>query len=99
MVARILMAGSAAIVLTLGIVHLVYTFYGTKLTPRDAALQQKMKEVSPVVTRETTMWKVWVGVNGTHSLALILFGLVYGYLGVARSDVLFGSPFLTIVGA
>jgi hypothetical protein len=98
MIARFLMAGSAAIILTLGIVHIVYTFRGSKLTPRDPALQQRMKEVAPVITRETTMWKVWVGVNATHSLALIFFGLVYGYLALSRDDVLFGSPFLLVFG-
>jgi hypothetical protein len=36
--ARILMVVSASIVLMLGVVHLVYTFWGPKLTPRDAAL-------------------------------------------------------------
>ena len=58
-----------------------------------------MKEVSPVVTNETTMWRVWVGVNATHSLALILLGLVYGFFAISRPEVLFGSTFLQLVGA
>ena len=37
--AKILMALSASISLTLGVVHLVYTFWGPLLTPRDPALQ------------------------------------------------------------
>jgi hypothetical protein len=99
MLARLLITGSAAIVLALGVIHLVYTFRGTKLTPRDPSLQERMKEVSPIVTRETTMWRVWVGVNATHSLALLLFGLVYGYLALARGEVLFESLFLQVLGA
>ena len=98
MLARLLITGSAAIVLTLGIIHLVYTFRGPKLTPRDPALQERMKEVPPVVTRETTMWQVWVGVNAMHSLALIFFGLVYGYFALAKGGVLFGSVFLQVLG-
>jgi hypothetical protein len=37
--AKILVVLSASIMFTLGIVHLVYTFWGAKLTPRDPALQ------------------------------------------------------------
>jgi hypothetical protein len=95
---RALMTGSAAIVLTLGIIHLVYTFWGAKLTPRDGALQVSMKQVAPVITRQTTMWKAWVGFNATHSMGLILFGLLYSYFAVRRPDILFGSPFLLVVG-
>src|SRR5208283_6161685 len=96
--ARILMVVSAGIVFTLGVAHLVYTFWGTKLMPRDAALQISMSQISPVITRETTMWRCWVGFNASHSMGLILFGLVFGYLAVAHGQVLFQSTFLLVVG-
>jgi hypothetical protein len=89
---------SASIIFTLGVVHLVYTFWGQKLTPRDPALQISMSQISPVITRETTMWRAWVGFNASHSMGLILFGLVFGYLAVAHPQVLFQSPFLLVVG-
>ena len=98
MAARILMVVSASIVLTLGVVHFVYTFWGQNLTPRDHALQISMSQVSPVITKETTMWRCWVGFNASHSMGLILFGLVFGYLAVAHAQLLFQSPFLLIVG-
>ena len=53
--AKILMVLSASIILTLGVVHLVYTFWGPKLTPRDPALQISMSQIAPVITKETTM--------------------------------------------
>jgi hypothetical protein len=93
-----LVAASAAIILLLGLVHLLYTFRGSKLRPRDAALEARMKEVSPMLTRETTMWKGWVGFNASHSYGAMLFGLVYGYLAVAHGSFLFHSPFLLLVG-
>jgi hypothetical protein len=96
--ARILMVLSANIVLTLGVLHLVYTFWGPNLTPRDSALQISMSQSSPIITRETTMWRCWVGFNASHSLGLILFGLVFGYLALAHGQLLFRSPFLLIVG-
>ncbi len=93
-----LMAASAGIILTLGLLHLLYTFRGRKLHPRDDALKERMKEVSPVITRETTMWKTWIGFNASHSSSAILFGLIYGYFALAHGDFLFQSRFLLAVG-
>ncbi|HEX8130270.1 MAG TPA: hypothetical protein VF527_14295 [Pyrinomonadaceae bacterium] len=98
MTPSIFIAASASIALSLGIAHLVYTFFGAKLRPRDPALEARMKEVSPVITRQTTMWKVWIGINASHSLSAILFGSVYGYLALAQPAVLFHSAFLAILG-
>jgi hypothetical protein len=96
--AKILMVLSASINFTLGVVHLVYTFWGPNLTPRDPALQISMSQIAPVITRETTMWRCWVGFNASHSMGLILFGLIFGFLALAHSQLLFQSPFLRIVG-
>jgi hypothetical protein len=93
-----LIAASAAIVLLLGLAHLLYTFVGPKLLPRDRELQVRMQEVSPVITRQTTMWKAWIGFNASHSFGLILFGAVYGYLALAHGDFLFESVFLLSLG-
>ena len=97
-IARLLVAASAAIILLLGLIHLLYTFSGPKLLPRDGELHTRMQEVSPVITRQTTMWKAWIGFNASHSFALLLFGTVYGYLALAHSDFLFQSVFLLSVG-
>lgn len=98
MIARALMVVSAGIILALGVLHLVYTFWGPKLTPRDPGLQVSMSQVSPVITKETTMWRAWVGFNASHSMGLILFGLIYCFLAITNSPLLFRSPFLLIVG-
>jgi hypothetical protein len=92
------MVFSASIILTLGVLHLVYTFCGPNLTPRDPKLQISMSHSSPVMTKETTMWRCWVGFNASHSMGLILFGLIFGYLALAHSQLLFRSPFLLVVG-
>jgi len=57
-----------------------------------------MSQTSPVITKETTMWRCWVGFNASHSMALILFGLVFGFLALAHDELLFHSPFLLVVG-
>jgi hypothetical protein len=97
-VPTLLLAASAAIVLLLGLAHLLYTFVGPKLLPRDRELQVRMQEVSPVITRQTTMWKAWIGFNASHSFGLILFGAVYGYLALSHGDFLFRSVFLLALG-
>ena len=93
-----LMEGSAAIALALGSLHLLYTFRGPKLRPRDAELLERMSVVSPIISRETTMWKAWVGFNASHAFGVILFGVVYGYLALRHARFLFASPFLLAVG-
>ena len=89
---------SASIIFTLGVIHFVYTFWGPKLTPRDPTLQISMSQISPVITKETTIWRCWVGFNASHSLGLMLFGLVFGFLALAHGQLLFHSPFLLVVG-
>ncbi|MFL9995741.1 hypothetical protein PQR34_33355 [Paraburkholderia sediminicola] len=98
MAARILMVLSASMMFALGVAHLVYTFWGPKLTPRDPALQISMSQISPVITKQTTMWRAWVGFNVSHSMGAILFGLVFGFLALAHDQLLFRSPFLLVVG-
>lgn len=91
-------AASAAIILLLGLTHLLYTFRGPNLHPRDPDLTGRMMAVSPVITRDTTMWRAWVGFNATHSFGLILFGALYGYLATRHSALLFRSWFLLALG-
>jgi hypothetical protein len=54
-IASLLVAASAAVILQPGIIHPLYTFRGGKLDPRDAGLYVWLNEVSPVLTRETTL--------------------------------------------
>jgi hypothetical protein len=39
-----------------------------------------------------------VGFNASHGMGLILFGLVFGFLALAHSQLLFQSPFLLVIG-
>jgi hypothetical protein len=98
MVPRILMAVSAAIIGLLGLAHLYLTFSGPQLLPRDRSLKDAMGQVSPVLTTHTTIWKMWIGFNASHSMGAILFGLSYGYLALAHGDLLFQSVFLQVLG-
>lgn len=98
MTAIILMVASAAIFFVIGTLHLKAIFFGSDLTPRDPALQKSMREISPVETTETNMWRCWIGFNAGFSMGLMLYGLIYGFLAIAHSRLLFSSPYLLIVG-
>jgi hypothetical protein len=98
MKASAFIAASAAVILLLGLVHLLYSFRGPKLHPRDPDLTAKMMAVSPVISQETTMWRAWVGFNASHSFCLILFNALYGYLAIRHSAFLFHSWFLLALG-
>lgn len=97
-VSSILIAASAIILLTLGTLHLILTYWGTRFDPRDPALIDAMKAVSPRVSRETTIWRAGIGFHASHSLGAMLFGLVYAYLALEGSGFLFTSLFLMGLG-
>jgi hypothetical protein len=98
MISRILIGACAAIILFLGSVHMAYMSFTQKFSPTDGQLETAMKRVAPRISSNTTMWKAWVGFHFSHSLGLILFGLIYGYLTVGRWEVLRGSYFLASLG-
>lgn len=97
-VAQALFAASAGIILLLGCIHLLYTFRGNRLHPRDPALMAAMQTESPVLTRKTTMWRAWVGFNASHSYGAMLFGLVYGDLALFHIAMFAASTFLLMLG-
>lgn len=98
MTAKLLILASATIVGLLGIAHLFITFWGPKLLPRDRSLKARMEEVHPMITRQTTIWRAWMGFNASHSMGAMLFGLVFGYLALYHETIFFGSVYLQVLG-
>ena len=98
LVSQALFAVSAVIVLVLGTLHLAFTFSGNRFDPRDTELLARMKQVSPYITRQTTIWRVAQGFHASHSLGAMLFGLLYLYLALEPTRFLLGSYFLLGLG-
>jgi len=98
MFAQLLMFSSTLIILSLVLMHTWITFSGNKLSPREQGLQEKLSNSYLVLTRQTTFWKAWIGFNASHSFGAILFSLIYGYLALLQTDLLFHSTFLSGVG-
>lgn len=92
MLEQVLLIAGATIIGLLGSVHLVYTFFTRRFEPRDAATAELMKATSPLLTRETTMWRAWVGFNASHSLGAIGFAVFLIVLAIIRFDVIRAAP-------
>jgi len=99
MIPQLLVGVSALVIGLLGGAHLLFTFSGAKLTPRDASVRAAMEGGSPMITREITVWSAWVGFNASHSMGALLYAAVYGYFALAQPDLLFGSAYLLSLGA
>ncbi|MES2850690.1 MAG: hypothetical protein V4685_16645 [Bacteroidota bacterium] len=91
----LLIAGSLPFII-LGLIHLVYTFFSKKLTARDNKLNEEMKISFPVLTKDTTMWKSWIGFNASHSAGAIYFGLVNLLLAILYPSLL-QNPLLQLI--
>jgi hypothetical protein len=96
--ARSLVFASAAIMFALGTLHLVLTFAGGKLLPRDPAVRIAMESSQLALSAQTTVWNAWIGFNASHSLGAILFGLAFGYFAAAQPELLFRSVYLQVLG-
>ncbi len=82
MVAKILWLAGSSIFLILGTLHLYYTFFSNKFNAGNKSVTDDMKNTSPVLTKETTMWNAWIGFNASHSAGAIFFGIINILLAV-----------------
>lgn len=94
-----LVLAGCALLLLFGLAHLLFTFSGDRLRPREPALESHMRNGHMQLTRQTTVWRAWIGFNASHSLGIILFSTLYGYLALRHADLLFHSRFLGLAGA
>ena len=89
--AQVLLIVGASIFGLLGVAHLYFTFFTTNFEPHDASVKTAMEGTSPVLTKETTMWRAWVGFNASHSLGAMLLPAVYLPLTIFHFDLVQNS--------
>ena len=97
MIEQVLLIAGAAIFGLLGSVHLLYTFYTNKFDARDQAITTAMKNVSPVLTNETTMWEAWVGFNASHSIGAMLVTAFYVPLALTDMQLIRENVWFSIL--
>lgn len=83
MIAKYLWELGSLIILILGSIHLVYTFFSNKFSSKNKSLIAEMKISHPILTKETTMWKGWIGFNASHSSGAMFIGIINFYLAFA----------------
>ncbi|ELR68372.1 hypothetical protein C900_00471 [Fulvivirga imtechensis AK7] len=66
----------------LGTAHMVYTFFTDKFLPRDEKLMEEMNKISPVLTKEISMWKAWIGFNASHSSGIMFLAIINCFLAM-----------------
>ncbi|APV50584.1 hypothetical protein BWI17_13335 [Betaproteobacteria bacterium GR16-43] len=92
-----LVALAAGILGALGTLHMLYTFFTPKFDPYDPAVAVAMKGTSPRITRQTTIWRAWIGFNASHSLGAMFFGAVFLMIA-ATSPALLAQPAWLLLG-
>jgi len=94
---QILLIIGASIFGLLGTAHLIYTFFTDKFSSLDPSVADAMKGTSPKLTRQTTMWRAWIGFNASHSLGAMFFAAIYIPLTLHHFDVVRGSLWFSLL--
>ena len=94
---QFLLITGALIFGVLGAIHLLYTFFTNKFDARDSLVTRAMKRTSPVLTKETSMWRAWIGFNASHSLGAMLVAAVYIPLTVSYFSVIQQSLWFSLL--
>jgi len=72
----------------LGAIHIIYTMIDIrtprKLAPYKDEVRLSMLGSTLMLTRQTNMWRAWLGFNISHGMGALFFGLVY--LSIAEFD-------------
>jgi len=87
--------------LILGLLHTAYTIADTynpkRLIPYKSGVMGLMKASTLALTKETDMWRAWVGFNISHGVGLLFFAITLLYFAALHSAFLQGSVFLLTV--
>ena len=78
--------------------HIIYTLIDTRMpkrfSPYKDEVRLSMLSSTLMVTRQTNMWRAWVGLNISHGLGSLFFGLTYFTLAEVDMELLLRLPAL-----
>ena len=80
MTAKYLWESGSLILVFLGAIHLYYTFFTNKFSSKNLKMVEETKWSFPILTKETTVWKAWIGFNASHASGAAFIGLTNFYL-------------------
>ncbi|MFT5592780.1 MAG: hypothetical protein ACI8SR_001142 [Oceanicoccus sp.] len=96
---QILIIAGASILGILGAIHLFLTFFTSKFDAYDASVTSAMKGTSLVLTKDTSIWKAWVGFNASHSLGCMMLAGLYIPLSWSHYEIIQQSIWFSILPA
>jgi len=96
MIEKYLWELGSLIIFILGILHLLYTFFSNKFSSKNKELISQMKVSYPILTKETTMWKGWIGFNASHSSGAMFIGIINFYLALEYFPVFQSDHFFFV---
>ncbi len=97
MIAQWLLILGAAIPGVLGAAHLIFTFFTDKFEAFDSSTANAMKQTSPRISKDTTMWKVRIEFNASHSLGPLIFAAIYIQLSLVNFEMIQQSMWLSLL--
>jgi len=95
--AQVLLIVGSLIFGLLGSIHLIYTFLSNKFDPYNIDVKLAMESTSPVLSKETSIWRAWVGFNASHSYGAILIALFFVPLSVFHNEMIQNSLWFSIL--
>ena len=96
MIANYLWALGSILISFLGGIHLYFTFFTNVFSSKNEKMIEAMKASSPILTQEITMWKAWIGFNGSHSSGVLFIGIINFYLALRYFNILQSDHFFFI---
>ena len=91
MIEQVLLIIGASIFGLLGTLHLLFTFFTNKFDAHDPNVTEAMKNTTPVLTKDTTLWDAWIGFNASHSLGAMLVAAFYIPLAAFHMNLIVDS--------
>ena len=103
MIAKYIWYFGSSIFVMLGSMHLFYTFFSNKFSSRNEKALEEMRTSYPLISKETTLWKAWIGFNASHSSGAIFIGImniyvVSNFYDTVENDIFFSLFNIATVG-
>lgn len=96
MIEQYLWIVGSSIILFLGCAHMYFTFFTDKFSSKNKTVLDEMKNSSLILTKETTIWKAWIGFNASHGSGVIFIALINLYLVIFHFSLFESNHFLYI---
>ncbi len=97
LIAQILLIVGTLVFGLFGAIHLMYTFFSNKFEAFDSDVTEAMNTSSLIITKETTIWKAWLGFNASHSLGMMIVPAIYIPLTLSHFNIIQQSAWLTML--